>query len=432
LSVTRSDAAAAREWLDAFARRCESSDALDHLVKFVDDRTIAALPEFNDPTLRAELHASTRAHWKGFLAVVAREAIEVQPAPQIFDLARTLARRGCDLPLLMAVYRIGQRSVWQFITELLEADVHDPALRSAVLLQFWSHAAHWLDTTVESLIVVFTAEREQWQRGALARRAEIVNAILAGHVVDIDSAVTTLAYPLRQNHIAFTVRVDERVPDFDVQQLLESAARAIGDGLGGGRPLIISSGARAAWCWTAMSGPPSAMTGGPLEYPKSVRVTMGVCHPGPDGFRLSHTEAIAGLRLADGAGVGLVRFEDVEIACLAAGILDDAARAAFVRRELGALADPDESNARLRDTLRSYFKQGCDAAATGDLLRLHPNTVRYRIRQAEKSIGHSIAQRRVQIEVALEIVCVLGVPPSMQTGFIPAASQNRSVPRPAR
>ncbi len=409
--MTNADADAARRWLDEFARKAENSEVLDYLVAVVDDGIVEALPEFHDPTLRAELHASTRSHWKGFLAVVSRDTIEVQPAPQIYDLARTLARRGFDLPLLLSVYRIGQRALWQFITETLANEVHDPAVHSAVLLRFWSHVAHWLDTTVESLIVEFATERDRFQRGVLARRAAIVNAILAGHPVDGDRAAATLGYPLRQHHNAFTLRVDEGVPEADVQQLLETAARAVSTAVGGGRPLVISSGARAAWCWTATTRAADSVAGAALDCPKCVSVTLGTCHPGLEGFRLTHLEAVAALQMSDGMDSAVVRFEDVEIACLAAGILADDARAAFVRRELGSLAESDETTRRLRDTLRFYLKQGSDAAATGDLLRLHPNTVRYRVRQAEKKIGHPILQRRVQIELALEIVSVLGIAP---------------------
>ncbi len=404
-----SDAAAARIWLEQFARTSESSETLDRLVGVVDDRIVEALPEFLDPTLRAELHASTRAHWKGFLAVVARDAIEVHPAPQIFDLARTLAHRGHELPLLLSVYRIGQRSLWQFITGVLHNEVPDPGVRSAVLLQFWSHAAHWLDCTVEALILVFTTEREQWQRGALARRAAIVNAILAQQPIDIDSATAALAYPLAQQHIAFTLQIDAKVQESDVQRMLESGARSLSTALGCARPLIISSGARSAWCWAAVSRPAAFVP--EIECPPTLRVTVGTCHGGLDGFRLSHDEAVAALRVANDQSPPVVRFVDVEIACLATGILGSDAREAFVRRELGELASQDETTERLRDTMRVYLKQGCDASATGELLRLHPNTVRYRIRQAEKKIGHPVAQRRVQIELALEIIAVMGNSP---------------------
>lgn len=413
--MAETDVASAKQWLDNFARIAESSETLDYLVGVIDDRIVESLPEFLDPTLRSELHASTRAHWKGFLGVVARDNIEVQPAPQISDLARTLARRGFELPLLLSVYRIGQRAMWHFITHKLECEVSDAAVRSAVLLRFWSNAALWIDTTVESLIGVFSEEREQWQRGVLARRAAIVNAIIAGQSIDIDSAVTTLAYPLRQNHIGFTVQIAETVPESDVQRLIESAARSISTALGGGRPLVISSGARAAWGWTSTPRAIPAVPDASLRLSRFTSATVGTCQPGLPGFRLTHTEAVAALRITEGRTTAdrhdpdILCFQDVEIACLTAGILGPDARAAFVRRELGGLAASDDTTDRLRDTLRVYLKNGSDAGATGEALKLHPNTVRYRIRQAEKLIGHPIQQRRVQIELALEIIGVLGI-----------------------
>lgn len=81
-ALAETDVASAKQWLDNFARTAESSETLDYLVGVIDDRIVDSLPEFLDPTLRSELHASTRAHWKGFLAVVTRDSIEVQPARQ--------------------------------------------------------------------------------------------------------------------------------------------------------------------------------------------------------------------------------------------------------------------------------------------------------------------------------------------------------------
>ena len=81
--------------------------------------------------------------------------------------------------------------MWNFITETNFEQIADAGLRSEVLLQFWSHVMLWLDSIIESLIVVFTAEREQWQCGAVARRLDAVRAILAGQVVDIAEATAT-------------------------------------------------------------------------------------------------------------------------------------------------------------------------------------------------------------------------------------------------
>lgn len=405
--MIESDNGAEQQWFDEFGRASENPETLDRLVAVVNDRIIEGVPELRDPTLRPELEASTRSHWKGFLTVMNRETIDVQPAPPIHDFARTLARRGFELPVLLSAYRIGQRSTWDFMTDLLRTQVADPDLRSAVLLRFWSHATHWIDTVIESLIPVFNDEREQWQRGALARRTGIVKAILAKQSIDVDTAVTTLGYPLRQHHIAFTLRIDDTVPDYELRHLLVLSAGAVSIALGGGKPLVISSGARSAWCWTAQPSMSSAV-GAAFALPRFVRVTLGMCHPGVAGFRLAHLEAIAALAVAEHYDAPVIRYEDVEIACIAAGLLSDDARAAFVRRELGDLVGSEQVTRRLRDTLRAYLKQGCDATATGELLRLHANTVRYRIRQAEQRLGHGINQRRVQLELALEIISVLG------------------------
>jgi DNA-binding PucR family transcriptional regulator len=78
------------------------------------------------------------------------------------------------------------------------------------------------------------------------------------------------------------------------------------------------------------------------------------------------------------------------------------------RRELGALAATDDSTARLRDTLRLYLEHAGDARAVGEILNLHPNTVRYRIRQAEQLLGHSVDHHRVYLELALHIVSAFG------------------------
>ena len=391
--------AAEQQWFDDFGRASENPETLDRLVGVLNDRIVEGVPELRDPTLRPELDANTRSHWKGFLTVINRETIEVQPAPPI---------RGFDLPVLLSAYRIGQRATWDFITDLLRTQVTDPDLRSAVLLRFWSHATQWIDTVVESLIPVFNDEREEWQRGALARRTGIVKAILAKQSIDVDAAVTTLGYPLQQNHIAFTLRVDDNVPDYELRSLLELSAGSVSTALGGGKPLVISSGARSAWCWTSQPSRPLADRA-VFELPRFVRMTLGMCHPGVAGFRLAHLEAIAALAIAERYDAPVVSYADVEIACLAAGVLCEDARVAFVRRELGGLVGSEDATRRLRDTLRAYLKQGCDAAATGQLLRLHANTVRYRIRQAEQRLGHGIGQRRAQLELALEIISVFGI-----------------------
>jgi DNA-binding PucR family transcriptional regulator len=67
---------------------------------------------------------------------------------------------------------------------------------------------------------------------------------------------------------------------------------------------------------------------------------------------------------------------------------------------LGGLATDDEHHARLRDTLLVFLQSGGSYKATAEQLTLHKNTVQYRIRKAEESMGRP-AGSRYDVELAL-------------------------------
>jgi PucR C-terminal helix-turn-helix domain len=69
--------------------------------------------------------------------------------------------------------------------------------------------------------------------------------------------------------------------------------------------------------------------------------------------------------------------------------------------EVAPLAHDDENSARLRDTLRIFLQENLSYKATAERLVLHKNTVQYRVRKAEESLQHPVAQDRLLIELAL-------------------------------
>ncbi len=75
---------------------------------------------------------------------------------------------------------------------------------------------------------------------------------------------------------------------------------------------------------------------------------------------------------------------------------------------LGDLANDDDHDARLRETLRVFLSTRGSYTATAELLTLHKNTVQYRVRKAEEAVGHPINDRRADIELALRICQHLG------------------------
>jgi DNA-binding PucR family transcriptional regulator len=81
---------------------------------------------------------------------------------------------------------------------------------------------------------------------------------------------------------------------------------------------------------------------------------------------------------------------------------------AWVLATLGGLATDDEPHARLRDTLLVFLQSGGSYKATAEQLVLHKNTVQYRIRKAEESLGRPAAGNRHDVELALQASRWLG------------------------
>jgi DNA-binding PucR family transcriptional regulator len=79
-----------------------------------------------------------------------------------------------------------------------------------------------------------------------------------------------------------------------------------------------------------------------------------------------------------------------------------------VLRELGELASSDPSVARLRETLRLYLQTWGSHVRTAELLKVHQNTVAYRIRRAEQLRGRPAGERRAELEAALLLADRLG------------------------
>ena len=80
----------------------------------------------------------------------------------------------------------------------------------------------------------------------------------------------------------------------------------------------------------------------------------------------------------------------------------------WVRSTLAGLATDDEHHARLRDTLLVFLQTGGSYKAIAERLVLHKNSVQYRIRKAEESLGRPAAENRHDVELALQASRWLG------------------------
>jgi DNA-binding PucR family transcriptional regulator len=123
---------------------------------------------------------------------------------------------------------------------------------------------------------------------------------------------------------------------------------------------------------------------------------------GVAGFCRTHQQAVSAQAVALAAGPTappVTAFAEVAPLALMSGSLE--LLRAWVAETLGPLADDDDHNARLRDTVRVFLQENGSYKATAERLVLHKNTVQYRVRKAEESMRRPVVQDRLRIELAL-------------------------------
>jgi DNA-binding PucR family transcriptional regulator len=323
------------------------------------------------------------------------------------EYARRLAQRGVPIAALLRAYRIGSARYQDWCLEELGRSTDDVSIVSAAALRIADVTARYIDRVSEELVTAYEAERENWLGNLSAARAARVRALLAGERVDVDASEAILRYRLRQHHLGLICWADQAEGEAGALARLEQATVELARSAGcAGRPLFLPQDELSAWAWLPLgvqeSLPVPEAGRRPAPDEASIRFALGEAGAGLNGFRRTHEQALGAhaVALAAGsAGQVITGFADVAPLALMSGSID--LLRAWVTETLGSLAADDDHNATLRDTLRVFLQEGGSFKATAERLTLHKNTVQYRVRKAEESIGGPVGQDRMQVELAL-------------------------------
>ncbi|MCW2755480.1 MAG: hypothetical protein JWQ32_2891 [Marmoricola sp.] len=408
-SALTEDVARAWSLLHEFFVAAQDGQLVAEQVVRLNDALIAEVPELTG--LRADLNASTRSLLFAFFAASAEgpeASIEIQEA--VLDLARTLAIRTPDVGVLLRAYRIGQRLAWREFTSILTTEIADPELRLAAMAFLFERLSVELERVVDASVAVFTAERDQWLGGALARRAEMVQTLLEGDAVDADEATRVLGHRVHPGQLTILLWQDDSAEGAGALQRLETAARTIATELHAPAPLTLPEGARSLSAWLNLTEDPDPqVVAAAVEAAGSgVRAAVGTARPGATGFRTSHRQAVLARRVAQASEAPAPVTDYRSVAAISPFLDDPEALTELVATELAALATRDENGARLRETTLAYLRAGGSARDAALALGVHKNTVLYRLRGIEEALGHPLTERRLSLEVALELVDRLG------------------------
>jgi DNA-binding PucR family transcriptional regulator len=331
------------------------------------------------------------------------------------EYARRLAQHGVPVAALLRAYRIGSARFEEWCLQELGRRNDSGAIVSATGLRLAGLQNSYIDQVSEEVVSAYEAEKEKWLRNQSAARAARVRALLRNEQPDVAASEAILGYRLRQYHLGVVTWISGAPAGGDTLGLLERAtgevaAQAHCDG----RLMFVPQDESSAWAWLPLGGRPdidlSDVNVKGIGGGDRIQFALGEPALGVIGFRRTHQQAVSAQAVALAAGPTappVTPFAEVAPLALMSGSLD--LLRAWVAETLGPLADDDDHNARLRDTLRVFLQESGSYKATAERLTLHKNTVQYRVRKAEESLQRPVVQDRLRIELALLAVQWLGV-----------------------
>ena len=357
-----------------------------------------------------------------------RIGLAAVPAPAAaVEYARRLAQRGTPLPALLRAYRVGHACFSDWVLSELARQADGAEMISATTRGMAGIVAGYIDQTSEEMVAAYTQERENWLRNRSAARAARIRDLLSGERIDVSAAEATLGYRLRQYHVGLVCWAGDAANQADEITRLEQAIAYVADQAACcGEPAFLPHDESSAWAWLPLGirdrfeGVAASAAGADAD------IHFGDTAKDTAGFRITHRQAVAaqaGALAAAPPVPRVVTFSEVAPVAMMLGSSD--LLRAWVRGTLAALATDDDHHARLRATLLVFLQTGGSYKTTAEQLTLHKNTVQYRIRKAEESLGRPVGDNRHDVELALQASHWLGSAVLRPAGTPAAAGHNR-------
>ena len=373
------------------------------------------IEELRDDTVVQDLLASSVISNVGTCLQVMQHQIDlstVQAPPAALEYARRRAQHGTPLTALLRSYRLGHTCFLDWMLRELATQTDDAQMITAVTLAMSQVVAGYVDQTSEEIVAVYTRERENWLRNRSAARAARVRDLLSGQRVNLSGTEATLGYHLRQYHVGLVCwTVDVTAAVDQITRLEHAISRVAARVACSGDPVFLPRDESCAWAWLPLGIRDTfdAAAASTVGTDPDIHFAFGDPVKGSTGFRLTHQQAVAAQAVALAAGsppARAVAFSEVAPIAMMLGSAD--LLRTWVQSTLAGLAIDDETHARLRDTLLTFLQTGGSYKTTAERLTLHKNTVQYRLRKAEESLGRPVGENRHDVELALRASHWLG------------------------
>lgn len=338
-------------------------------------------PESSDEEYLAGVRASLAALIDQCLTSIQQEDGDEETIPSAMVMqAHRAARSALSLDTVLRRFTAAHAVVGEFLLQEADGD------RSFVRLVMAQHFS-LLEHQIARIASEYKRELDQIAGSSEQHRAEVVRRLLAGAPAGYED----LDYELDAWHVAVIAT------GVGAAQELRCLASHLGL-----RSLIVSPGPQTTWAWLGGSRRPACSGIGPSPSDTSeLSMAVGGAAWGLDGWRLTHKQAQAALRVALKRPRRLTRYD--EVALLALALQDEEMARSFSETFLSPLGDGCEHDTTLRSTLRAYFAAQHRASGAAATLDVDRRTVHNRLRLIEQRLGYPVQERQAELELALRL-----------------------------
>lgn len=320
------------------------------------------------------------------LAALERGEEHAPPLPTILlSQARLAARNRVSLDIVLRRYFAGYTLLGDFLFRVAE----ESGLQGESLQQVSREQAALFDRLISAVTEEYARERKTRLGSAGRRRAERVERLLDGELLD----VSAIPYDFDARHLG-AIAVGPGAAEA-VRELAGALDR---------RLLLIRRSERTVWAWFGgrQSTDPADVERSHARAPVQ-GVTLALGEPGwrLAGWRLTHRQARAALPIALRGSEEVARYGDV--ALLASMLQDDLLVTSLRELYLSPLDKERDGGEIARQTLRAYFAVGRNVSSAAGLLGVARNTVANRIRVLEEKLGRQLGSCAVELEAALRL-----------------------------
>jgi hypothetical protein len=355
----------------------------------------AEIPEYDRPlqgSFGENVRVGTTGSIERFLAAIAGEEADARARGELYvELGRNESRRGRPIDTLLSAYRIGARMMWRGLAaEGQAAGIAPDALYrlAEALFAYVDELSHESSAgyAEEQALMDGARERERERMlEVLMRRPPADQVAVHAQATRAEWTVPDRFAPVATPSARLSARqLEHRLPD--------GSMAATCDGMTVALVPDIDGPGRDAELERALDGAPAAR-GSSVPWPEAAEaIDRTVLAAGlQEAGVLSDDRVVP----ADDHLVELILHRDPE----RARALADAAL-----RPLDALSP--SARERMTETLEGWLAHACNTTETARALHLHPQTLRYRLRQLDEVLGErhlADPDARLALQLALKV-----------------------------